>query len=72
MIRAASPTDNTVEDAWMGGGGTCGGGHEGGSEVNHGDDTGLFVGTETAPSTNPTCASLSRPFRRGRQSFQPA
>jgi len=53
MIRAASPTDNTVEDAWMGGGGTCGGGHEGGSEVNHGDDTGLFVGTETAPTHFP-------------------
>lgn len=53
MIRAASPTDNTVEDAWMGGGGTCGGGHEGGSEINHGDETSLFVGTETAPTHFP-------------------
>jgi hypothetical protein len=52
-IRAASPTDNTVEDAWIGGGGTCGGGHEGGSEINHGDDGELFVGTETAPTHFP-------------------
>jgi uncharacterized repeat protein (TIGR01451 family) len=53
MIRAASPEDNTVEDARMGGGGTCSGGHEGGSEVNHGDETDLFVGTETAPTHFP-------------------
>ena len=53
VIRAASPEDNTVEDAWMGGGGTCSGGHEGGSEINHGDDAGLFVGTETAPTHFP-------------------
>jgi len=53
MIRATSPQDNTVEDAWMGGGGTCAGGHEGGSEINHGDDPGLFVGTETAPTHFP-------------------
>jgi hypothetical protein len=52
-IRAASPTDNTVEDAWIGGGGTCSGGHEGGSEINHGDDSDLFVGTETAPTHFP-------------------
>jgi hypothetical protein len=32
----------------MGGGGTCAGGHEGGSEVNHGDDAGLFTGSEVA------------------------
>lgn len=58
LIRAASPTDDTVQDAWMGGGGTCGGGHEGGSEINHGDDTSLFVGTETAPTHFP-CFSKS-------------
>jgi hypothetical protein len=52
-IRATSPTDNTVEDAWMGGGGLCAGGHEGGSETNHGDDAALFVGTETAPTHFP-------------------
>jgi hypothetical protein len=52
-IRAASPTDSTVEDAWLGGGGTCGGGHAGGSEVNHGDDASLFVGSETAPTHFP-------------------
>jgi hypothetical protein len=52
-IRAAAPTDNTVEDAWLGGGGTCAGGHMGGSEVNHGDDTGLYVGSETEPTHFP-------------------
>ncbi len=52
-IRAASPTDDTVEDAWLGGGGMCGGGHEGGSETNHGDDGALFIGTETAPTHFP-------------------
>ncbi len=53
MIRAASTTDNTVEDSWMGGGGSCGGGHEGGSEINHGDNNALFSGTETAPAHFP-------------------
>jgi hypothetical protein len=53
IIRAVSTTDNTVEDAWMGGGGTCSGGHEGGSELNHGDDANLFVGSETAPTHFP-------------------
>jgi hypothetical protein len=52
-IRALSPDDNTVEDAWMGGGGLCASGHEGGSEINHGDDVNLFVGTETAPTHFP-------------------
>jgi uncharacterized repeat protein (TIGR01451 family) len=45
-IRANSPADNTVEDAWMGGGGLCAGGHEGGSSVNHGNDADLFTGSE--------------------------
>jgi hypothetical protein len=52
-IRATSETDNRVEDAWMGGGGLCGGGHNGGSEVNHGDAPDLFVGTETAETHFP-------------------
>jgi hypothetical protein len=52
-IRAASPTDDTVEDAWMGGGGGCASGHNGGSEINHGDDTGLYVGSETRPTHFP-------------------
>jgi len=52
-IRASSPTDNTVEDAWMGGGGLCAGGHEGGSEINHGDDVNLFAGSETAATHFP-------------------
>lgn len=37
----------------MGGGGDCGGGHEGGGEVNHGDDPELFIGTEVAPTHLP-------------------
>lgn len=45
--------NSVVEDAWMGGGGTCSGGHMGGSEVNHGDSSDLFVGTETAPTHFP-------------------
>lgn len=46
MIRAASPADNTVEDAWMGGGGDCNGGHFGGGTINRGGDNRLFIGTE--------------------------
>ena len=53
LIRAASPTDNRVEDAWMGGGGLCAGAHEGGGEINHGDDDRLFVGSETAATHLP-------------------
>lgn len=53
IIRAASSTDNTVEDTWMGGDGTCSGGHMGGSETNHGDSQELFVGSETAPTHLP-------------------
>jgi hypothetical protein len=52
-IRAASSTDNTVEDAWMGGGGTCAGGHSGGSEINHGDNGALFTGSESSPTHFP-------------------
>jgi hypothetical protein len=52
-IRAGSQEDNTVEDAWMGGGGWCSSGHKGGSEINHGDDQNLFVGTETHPTHFP-------------------
>lgn len=40
--------NGAVEDAWMGGGGNCEGGHNGGSEVNHGDSGDLFTGSETA------------------------
>ncbi|HBX69552.1 MAG TPA: hypothetical protein DEH25_09275 [Chloroflexi bacterium] len=53
IIRAASPTDNTVEDAWMGGGGWCNGGHEGEGETNHGDDADLFTGSEIKPTHFP-------------------
>ncbi len=52
-IRSSSPTDNTVEDSWMGGNGLCNGGHEGDNEANYGDDTRLFVGTETAETHFP-------------------
>jgi hypothetical protein len=48
-----SSTDNTVEDAWMGGGGLCSSGHNGGSEINHGDDPELFSGSESAPTHFP-------------------
>lgn len=61
VIRAASPTDNTVEDSWMGGGGWCNSGQEGdkqGSETNHGNDSELFVGNETA-ETNFPCFNKS-------------
>jgi len=53
MIRAATPVDNTVEDAWMGGGGLCASGHEGGTEINHGNDTALFTGSEVAETHFP-------------------
>jgi hypothetical protein len=53
VIRATSPTDNTVDDSWMGGGGWCQGGHEGHGEDNHGDDVWLFVGTEIQPTHFP-------------------
>lgn len=45
-IRAATPSDNRVEDAWMGGGGLCAAGHNGGSNANHGADINLFTGSE--------------------------
>jgi hypothetical protein len=48
-IRRVTESDTTVvQDAWVGGGGTCGGGHNGGGEVNHGDSGNLFTGSETA------------------------
>lgn len=37
----------------MGGGGGCSGGHNGGSEVNHGNDSALFVGSEIQPTHFP-------------------
>jgi hypothetical protein len=52
-IRAATPLDNTVEDAWMGGGGWCYSGHEGHTEDNHGDDAALYVGSEIQPTHFP-------------------
>ena len=53
IIRAATPLDNTVEDAWMGGGGWCYSGHEGHAEDNHGDDVALYVGSEIQPTHFP-------------------
>lgn len=52
-IRAASPTDNTVEDAWMGGGGGCSSGHNGGTEINHGNHAELYLGSESVPTHFP-------------------
>lgn len=37
----------------MGGGGTCGSGHEGGTETNHGDDASLYLGSEIQPTHFP-------------------
>jgi hypothetical protein len=42
-----------VDDSWMGGGGSCAGGHNGGSTINHGSDTALFVGSEILPTHFP-------------------
>lgn len=54
MLRAATPLDNSVEDAWLGGGTDGIGGHVGGgSDINHGDDERLFIGSETAPTHFP-------------------
>lgn len=53
VIRAATDQDNTVEDAWMGGGGWCNSGHEGHTEENHGYDENLFVGSEIQPTHFP-------------------
>jgi hypothetical protein len=53
VIRAASPSDNAVEDAWMGGGSECGGGQIDKTTGNHGNDTALYVGTETDVSNFP-------------------
>jgi len=53
IIRAASVSDSTVEDSWMGGGGTCSSGHNGGSEINHGDSTDLYIGNEIRPTHFP-------------------
>jgi hypothetical protein len=53
VIRNISVDDDVTEDAWMGGGGTCSGGHGGGTEVNHGDSGDLFTGSEVAPTHFP-------------------
>jgi hypothetical protein len=43
----------SVQDAWMGGGGTCSGGQFGGGVVNHGHSGDLFTGSETAATHFP-------------------
>lgn len=58
VVRAKSASDPAVEDAWIGGGGTCGGGHEGGTETNHGSDTSLFVANQALSADFP-CFSRS-------------
>lgn len=46
VIRRGLP-GSIVEDAWVGGGGGCSGGHEGDPDAdNHGDDTSLFVANQ--------------------------
>lgn len=68
-IRAASPSDNTVEDAWMGGGGACAGGHEGGSTINHGGEGSLYTGSESSPTHFPC---FNKSFLRFKLSAIPA
>jgi hypothetical protein len=55
MIRGATPTttNNTVQDAWVGGDSACTGGHMGESTFNHGTDTSVYVGSEVAPTHFP-------------------
>jgi len=66
-IRRATETDTSVvQDAWMGGGGWCSGGHEGGADTNHGGfnpdgsvkERELFAGSEVAVTHLP-CFSKS-------------
>jgi hypothetical protein len=66
-IRRARATDTSiVQDAWVGGGAWCSGGHEGGADVNHGGfnpdgsvkETELFAGSEVAVTHLP-CFSKS-------------
>lgn len=52
-IRPSSPTDGRVQDAWVGGGGLCAGGHEGGAETNHGYHPDLYTGSEIRPTHFP-------------------
>jgi len=52
-IRDLTPADTTVQDAWMGGGGSCSGGQNGGSTINHGQEADLFVGSENQPTNFP-------------------
>ena len=66
-IRRAAETDTSiVQDAWVGGGSHCSGGHEGGADTNHGGlnpdgsvkECELFVGSEVAVTHLP-CFSKS-------------
>lgn len=51
--------DSIVEDVWVGGGGTCSGGHEGDPDHdNHGGDTSLFVANQSLIADFP-CFSKS-------------
>jgi hypothetical protein len=67
IIRRATETDTSVvQDAWVGGGAWCSGGHEGGADTNHSGLTPdgnviereLFVGSEVAVTHLP-CFSKS-------------
>jgi hypothetical protein len=49
---------SVVEDAWVGGGGDCSGGHEGGADNNYGDSTSLFVANQSVVADFP-CFSKS-------------
>lgn len=58
VIRNATSTDSTVQDAYVGGGGNCLGGHNGGADVNHGSDTSIFVASQVLSADFP-CFSRS-------------
>jgi hypothetical protein len=58
VIRNATSTGTRVQDAWVGGGGNCSGGHNGGSNDNHGDDTSLFIASQALSADFP-CFSRS-------------
>ncbi len=65
VIQSASQTDNTIEDSWNGGGGNCIGGHMGHGNDNNGDDTNLFVESQTAAYDFPCFSKTYMRFHLG-------
>jgi hypothetical protein len=65
IIRNASSNDRTVQDAWVGGGGNCSGGHNGGSDVNNGLDTSNFVASQALSADFPCFSRTYLKFTLG-------